>query len=154
MSPTGTNRTKKRKGEHKVHVKFKTMGYSQRGAWSKAYENRKKSKHIIQTWKTIEYRRIEGLCLPCSMTVLSTWVECQCYLPSRVKWDNSIPRMHGSFGTFTILFLKGQNTNTSIDRSFTNQNRGKGTNRKAHFPKQLTNRKAQFHKQLTNRNTE
>jgi hypothetical protein len=31
----------------------------------------KKSKHIIQTWKTIEYRRIEGLHLPCSMTVLS-----------------------------------------------------------------------------------
>ena len=43
-------------------------------------------------------------------------------------------------------FLKGQNTNTfctSIDRWSTNQNRGKGTNQKA-----------PFHKQLTNRNTE
>ena len=40
-------------------------------------------------------------------------------------------------------FLKGQNTNTSIDRSSTNQNRGKGTNQKA-----------PLHKQLTNRNTE
>jgi hypothetical protein len=40
-------------------------------------------------------------------------------------------------------FLKGQNTNTSIDRSSTNQNRGKGTNQKS-----------PFHKQLTNRNTE
>ena len=40
-------------------------------------------------------------------------------------------------------FLKGQNTNTSIDRSSTNQNRGKGTNQKA-----------PFHKQLANRNTE
>ena len=57
-----------------------------------------KQTDIIQTEKTIEYRRIEGLCLPCSMTVLSTWVEFQCYLPSPVKWDNSIPRMHGSFG--------------------------------------------------------
>ena len=37
------------------------------------------------------------------------------------------------FGTFTILFLQGQNTNTSIDRSFTNQNRGKETNQKASF---------------------
>jgi hypothetical protein len=51
--------------------------------------------------------------------------------------------MYGSVGTFTILFLKGQNTNTSIGRSLTNQNRGKGTNQKA-----------PFHKQLTNRNTE
>ena len=62
---------------------------------------------------------------------------------ARVKWSNSIQRMHGSFGTFTMLFLKGQNTNTSIDRSSTNQNRGKGTNQKA-----------PLHKQLTNRNTE
>jgi hypothetical protein len=51
--------------------------------------------------------------------------------------------MHGSFGTFAMSFLKGQNTNISIDRSSTNQNRGKGTNQKA-----------PFHKQLTNRNTE
>jgi hypothetical protein len=51
--------------------------------------------------------------------------------------------MHGSFGTFTMLFLKVQNTNTSIDRSFSNQNKEKGTNQKA-----------PFHKQLTNRNTE
>jgi hypothetical protein len=43
--------------------------------------------------------------------------------PSRVKWGNSIPPMHGSFGTFTMPFLKGQNMNSSIDRSFTNQNR-------------------------------
>jgi len=42
---------------------------------SKAYENRKKQTDIIQTWTTIEYRCIEGLCLPCSMTVLSIWVE-------------------------------------------------------------------------------
>ena len=42
---------------------------------SKAYENRKKQTDIIQTWTTIEYRRIEGLRLPCSMTVLSIWVE-------------------------------------------------------------------------------
>jgi hypothetical protein len=40
-------------------------------------------------------------------------------------------------------FLKRQNTNTSIDRSSTNQNRVKGTNQKA-----------PFHKQLANRNTE
>jgi hypothetical protein len=31
--------------------------------------------YIIQTWKTIEYKRIKGLCLPCSMTELSTWIE-------------------------------------------------------------------------------
>jgi hypothetical protein len=60
-----------------------------------------------------------------------------------VQHVHSIPRVHGSFGTFTILFLKGRNTNTSIDRSFTNQNRGKGTNQKG-----------PFHKPLTNRNTE
>jgi hypothetical protein len=36
--------------------------------------------------------------------------------------------------------LKGHNTNTSIDRSFTNQNRGKKNNQKAPFYKQLTNR--------------
>jgi hypothetical protein len=48
--------------------------------------------------------------------------------------------MHGSFGTFTMPFLKGQNTNTSIDRSSTNENRGKETNQKAPFHKQLTNR--------------
>jgi hypothetical protein len=40
-------------------------------------------------------------------------------------------------------FLKGHNTNTSIERSSTNQIRGKGTNQKV-----------PFHKQLTNRNTE
>jgi hypothetical protein len=51
--------------------------------------------------------------------------------------------MHGSFGTFTMLFWKGKNTNTSIDRSYTNENIGK-----------WTNQKAPFHKQLTNRNTE
>jgi hypothetical protein len=48
--------------------------------------------------------------------------------------------MHGSFGTFAMPFLKGQNTNTSIDRSSTNQNKGKGTNQKSPFHKQLTNR--------------
>jgi hypothetical protein len=32
----------------------------------------------------------------------------------KAKLDNSIPWIHGSFGTFTMLFLKGQNTNTSI----------------------------------------
>ena len=85
---------------------------------------KKKQTDIIQTWKTIE-NSIEGLRLPCSMTVLLIWVEFLCYMPSRVKWDSSIPRMHGSFGTFTILFLKGENTNTSIVRSLTNQNRGK-----------------------------
>jgi hypothetical protein len=65
------------------------------------------------------------------------------FIGSDVKWDNSIPWMHGSFGTFTILFLKGQNTNTLIDLSFTNQNRGKGTDQKAPFHKQLTNRKTE-----------
>ena len=59
------------------------------------------------------------------------------------QMGNSTPPMHGSFGTFTMPFLKGQNTNTSIDRSSTNHNRGKGTNQKA-----------PFHKQLANRNTE
>ena len=52
----------------------------------------------------------------------------------RVKWGNSTLPMHGSFGTFIM------NTNTSIDRSSTNQNRGKGTNQKSPFHKQLTNR--------------
>ena len=60
-----------------------------------------------------------------------------------VQHVHSIPRMHGRFGAFTILFLKGRITNTSIDRSFTNQNRGKGTYQKV-----------PFHKPLTNRNTE
>jgi hypothetical protein len=42
-------------------------------AWSKAYENRKKGQiDIIQIWTTIEYRRIEGLCLSCSIDV-SDW---------------------------------------------------------------------------------
>ena len=164
MSPTGTNRTNKgfhikvqevckavyephRNKQNKetkglTHVKYKTMGQSQRGQKPMKTEKQKQT-DIIQTWKTIEYRRREGLRLPCSMTVLSIWVEFQCYLPSRIKWDNSIPWMHGGFGTFTILFLKGQNTNTSIDSSFANQNREKPTNQKA-----------TFHKQLTNRNTE
>ena len=33
--------------------------------------------------------------------------------------------MHGGFGTFTMLFLKRKKTNTSIDRSYTNENIGK-----------------------------
>jgi hypothetical protein len=37
-----------------------TSSLKQWRAWSKAYENRKKGQiYIIQTWKTIEYRRIE-----------------------------------------------------------------------------------------------
>ena len=59
------------------------------------------------------------------------------------QMGNSTPPMRGSFGTFTMSFLKGPNTNTSIDRSSTNHNRGKGTNQKS-----------PVHKQLTNRNTE
>ena len=48
--------------------------------------------------------------------------------------------LHQNFPIYgTMQFLKGQNTNISIDRSSPNHNRGKGTNQKAPLHKQLNN---------------
>ena len=49
----------------------------------------------VKVWRTIS-RKVEDV------------------ISFKAKLDNSIPWIHGSFGTFTMLFLKGQNTNTSI----------------------------------------
>ena len=56
------------------------------------------------------------------------------------QMEKQYPTDAWKFGTFTMLLIKSKNTNTSIDRSYTNENIGKGTNQKAPFHKQLTNR--------------
>jgi hypothetical protein len=93
-------------------------------AWSKVYENRKRvniyhsdmENDRVQTYRTIVSTMFnDGVFNMDRVLVLFAFMS---------QMGQQYP-MHGSFGTFTMLFLKGKNTNTSIDRSYTNENIGK-----------------------------
>ena len=83
------------------------MGYS----WVKnLWKQRKKQTYVIQTWKAIRvqtHRRIafsmfnDGVINMGRVLVLFPFT-------SQMVHVHSIPRIHGSFGTFTILFWKRQ----------------------------------------------
>jgi glutamine cyclotransferase len=100
--------------------------------WSKTYKNKEKKANIyhsdmdkdrVQTYRRVASTMFnDGVINMGRVLVLFAFTSQmgQQYLTDAWKfWD--------------IHDLKGHNTNTSIDRSFTNQNRGKKPIRKLHF---------------------
>ena len=141
MSPAGTTdftlkyRVWSPHGQHNGHVKPNTM------AWSKAYENRKRANRYhsdMENDRVKTYRRIastmfnDGFINMDRVLVLFTFTS---------QMGQQYPTDTWRFWDIyrTMPFLKGQNTNISIDRSSPNHNRVKGTNQKAPLHKQLNN---------------
>jgi hypothetical protein len=93
-------------------------------AWSKAYENRKRANIYhsdMENDRVQRYRRIVSTMFNDGVINMGRVLVLFAFM-SQMGQHYS---MHGSFGTFTMLFGKGKNTNTSIDRSYTNENIGK-----------------------------
>jgi glutamine cyclotransferase len=100
--------------------------------WSKTYKNKEKKANIyhsdMEKDRVQTYRRIastmfnDGVINMGRVLVLFAFTS---------QMGQQYPTDAWKF--WDIYDLKGHNTNTSIDRSFTNQNRGKKTIRKLHF---------------------